>query len=178
MSTGKVKKLWDLVMEHFTAAEVDQSHPFKLINLATQGAYPEVRTVVLREIDHDRHIWIYSDSRTPKVSQIRKNQNISILAYHPISRIQVRMRGKARLYITGEKYAQARQGIQHSLGDYNSLYPPGTDMVVDKKSSYVHFILIELIPTDWDILQLSDEGYFRAKYVNINEQWRGYEVVP
>ena len=178
MENTTTQELWVLARDHMKAATVDPEHPFKLVNLGTLGFYPEMRTVVLRDFDDHFHFWIYADSRTPKVSQIRKNTNVSIHAYNPKSGLQVRLRGRARLHTSGEKFLLARQEIIQQPNDYNSQYPPGSEKIAATKSDTVYFILIEIVPQEWDILQLGTKGHSRAKYVYLNDQWKGYEVIP
>ena len=178
MEITTTRSMWELTLEHLKAATVDPDHPFKLITLATLGFYPEGRTVVLRDVDEQLHFWIYADSRTPKVSQIRRNPNVSLLAYHVISGLQVRIKGRARLHTSGEKYLNARNEILSQPNDYNSQFPPGSEKVASVKSETIYFILIEIIPQEWDVLQLGSPTHSRAKYVFLNDQWKGYEVIP
>ena len=75
-------------------------HPFYRPILTTiDGNNPEVRTVILRGFsEKDRTLICYCDARTPKVSQIRGNPNVSWLFYHPKKWLQLRLSGTASVH--------------------------------------------------------------------------------
>ncbi|MBN1932485.1 MAG: pyridoxamine 5'-phosphate oxidase family protein [Desulfobacterales bacterium] len=84
-------------------------HPFYRPTLTTMnGNKPEARTVILREFSEiDRILICHCDARTPKVSQIRDNPNVSWLFYHPKKWIQLRFSGTASVH-TDDKTAESQ----------------------------------------------------------------------
>nr|MCH9659806.1 hypothetical protein [Bacteroidota bacterium] len=55
-------------------SNTQKEHPFKYANLSTFGEYPETRMVVNRGVLSDLEVTFFTDSRTPKVAQIRENK--------------------------------------------------------------------------------------------------------
>ena len=104
-------------------------HPFYRPTLATMdGNKPEVRTVILRGFsEKDRTLICYCDARTPKVSQIRSNPNVSWLFYHPKKWIQLRLSGTASVH-TNDKRAESqwKKARLTSLINYCSETTPGS----------------------------------------------------
>ena len=59
---------------------------------------PEIRTVILREIDNQKNtIAFHSDIRSKKLDDIEMNNNVSALFYDKIRRIQLRINGEATI---------------------------------------------------------------------------------
>ncbi|NNM21982.1 MAG: pyridoxamine 5'-phosphate oxidase, partial [Flavobacteriaceae bacterium] len=75
----------------------DKNHPFRHFFLSTFGKYPETRTVVNRGVTEDLEITFFTDSRTPKVEQIKENNKVSALFYHPGKLLQLRLYGQAHI---------------------------------------------------------------------------------
>tara|TARA_B100000700_G_C14978968_1_gene825363 strand:+ start:877 stop:1494 length:618 start_codon:yes stop_codon:yes gene_type:complete len=60
---------------------------------------PEIRTVVLRDFSQKNlNIKIHSDLRSKKIKELEKNNNISLLFYDEKKKIQIRVRGLARIH--------------------------------------------------------------------------------
>ncbi len=88
-----MKNEWDELLK----AVKDAAHVYHLFTLSTADRNkPELRTVVLREVDNDKYIIsFHTDTRSPKYKQILDNPAISALFYDPIRRIQLRVKGLA-----------------------------------------------------------------------------------
>ena len=88
-----MKNEWDELLK----AVKDATHVYHLFALSTvDGNKPELRTVVLREVDNDKYrISFHTDTRSPKYKQILDNPTISALFYDPVRRIQLRVKGSA-----------------------------------------------------------------------------------
>ena len=178
--------LLEVAKQELIRSNRDYRHPFNLMTLATIDAktgYPKVRTVVMRHIDSLLNVLFYSDSRSPKVAQIEKNNLTSLIWYHPKRKLQVRMDCIA--HIVEEKsqlYKDHLLKVKHSKSvlDYKSSLAPGTELngLEVKHRDEIHFSLIQLNPTLIDILQLSNEGHQRSLYINANEQWQESLLVP
>ncbi len=181
------KDLWDTAISELTRAKVDRRHPFRYFSLGTLGHnFPELRTVVLRDFDKQRMmLYLYTDSRTPKVKQIADDPNISCLFYHLKKQLQVRIRCKAQLIDEqSELYQNHLQKIKSSksIQDYTTSEAPGArldehDVIYDL--DYVHFTLIECCIVDFDILQLSRDGHKRCMVERLEDGvWRGIDLIP
>ena len=83
--------------EQLKLAVKDPKHNYHLFALSTIDTNsPNIRTVVLRNVNENEHlISFHTDIRSPKFTQITKNQNVSGLFYDIQSRTQIRMIGTA-----------------------------------------------------------------------------------
>ena len=164
-------------------SNADKKHPFRYCNLSTLAEYPETRMVVIRKIDQNLNVIIYTDSRTPKVQQLQKNNKASLLFYHPKKRLQVRMKGKVRLIQEGHPAFEKHLSNIHntpSLRDYTTLDPPGsllkTESVVLGTVPYFTVIIFESLYLD--ILLLQREGHIRSEYFLEENEWIERRLVP
>jgi len=80
-----------------------KGHPFRYFTLATlNNGRPKQRTVVLRKISKDLKFTFYTDCRSPKIEQIKSNENVNLLFYHPKKLIQITIEGKAKQITNNE----------------------------------------------------------------------------
>ncbi len=159
-------------------------HPFYRPTLATMDENkPEMRTVILRGFsENDRTLICYCDARTPKVSQIRSNPNVSWLFYHPEKCIQLRLSGTASVH-TNDKTAESqwKKVRLTSRVNYSSGTPPGSPTekptldpssflrdkapkLLDHPQARKNFAVIvcRFDQMDWLLLKLT--GHIRAKF--------------
>lgn len=159
-------------------------HPFYRPALATMdGNKPDVRTVILRGFsDKDRTLICHCDARTPKVSQIQGNPDVSWLFYHPDKWLQLRLSGTARVH-TNDKIAefQWKKVSLTSRINYCSRISPGSPMgksslapssflrdkapkLLDHPEARKNFAVIvcRFDQMDWLLLKLT--GNIRAKF--------------
>jgi pyridoxamine 5'-phosphate oxidase len=164
-------------------SNADRKHPFRLMYLATRGAYPEVRTVVKRHIDQELRVLFYTDQRSPKVQQIQHDPRVSLLFYHPRKQLQVRIRGEASLLTAGSEYEARLQQIKQSPGlkDYTTGAAPGSllqEGTAFGENDEIHFAMVKIHPHLIDVLQLAPKGHQRAEYQWQNDQWAERRLVP
>lgn len=77
---------------------VKRGHPFRYFTFATiQNNIPRLRTVVLRKLLPDFTLLVYTDLRSQKVTDIKQNNNVSSLFYHPKKLLQIKIEGKAEI---------------------------------------------------------------------------------
>jgi small-conductance mechanosensitive channel len=158
------EELWKMATKELFQSNVDQKHSFKQMVVSTKGEYPELRTVILREIDAKNHIWYYSDSRAPKVTHIQNHPESSILFYHPKKMLQIRMNGISVVHFSGSAYEKHLQIALQNPKDYQHNNAPGTELMAEKTDSGFHFCTIQFIPKTLDILLLGREKHTRAIY--------------
>lgn len=180
-----LNELLGSVKAELVRSNADQRHPFRFFYLATQGTYPEIRTVVKRDFSYeDWSVVFFTDARSPKVKQIQAQDKISALFYHPKKMLQLRMKGKAQLIGPDqETYTSYFEKVRQSpaSGDYSSIYPPGTE--IEEKTELntgdeLHFLAIRIQPTYLDILQLGKEQHTRMGYEWVDGGWKGQRLVP
>ena len=166
-------------------------HPFHRPILTTMdGKKPQVRTVILRGFsEKERTLTCNCDARSPKVSQIQNNPNVSWLFYHPEKWMQVRLSGTASIH-TADKTAQSQWEKVRPTNriNYCAEIPPGSP--ADKPVSGLPDFLRHKVPKlfdhpeargnfaaivcrfdemDWLLLKLT--GHIRAKF-----HWEGNRV--
>jgi hypothetical protein len=170
-------------------------HPFYRPALTTVVSNkPEVRTVILRGFsEEDRTLISYCDARTPKVSHIRNNPNVSWLFYHPKKWLQLRLCGTATVHTNNEtSESQWKKVSQTNKFNYCSEMPPGSptnkptsglpdfvrnkaSKLLDHQQAYNNFAVIvcRFDEMDWLLLKLT--GHIRAKFYwkdnHINASW-------
>jgi len=173
-------------------------HPFHRPALATlDGNGPQVRTVILRAFsEKDRTLICHCDARTPKVSQIRENPDVSWLFYHPEKWMQLRLSGKASVH-TDDRTAESqweRVGPTSRI-NYCAEIPPGSPVgkpasglpgflratapkLLDHPDARKNFaaIVCRFDHMDWLLLKLTghNRAVFRWKDNRLDASW----VVP
>jgi len=148
-----------------------------------EGNRPQLRTVILREFsENDRTLICHCDARSPKVSQIRENPQVSWLFYHPGKRLQLRLSGTAAVH-TDDKTAeyQWKKVKLPTRVNYSTERPPGSVTekpisglpdVLRGSASHLHnhpaarknFAVIGCRFDDLDWLLLKLTGNTRAKF--------------
>lgn len=161
----------------------DRKHPFRLLQLATVGKdYPEIRTVVKREMNADWTFLIYTDLRTPKVKEIEDHSKVSLHLYHPKKQLQVRLKGEAEVLTSGALFEEhlAKAKSAPSVSDYTSRQVPSTELRGEEPSygENMHFGLIHVITMEIDILKLDRAGHQRAYFSKKKEGWSEKKLVP
>jgi general stress protein 26 len=79
-------------------ASDDPNHPMRMLVLATVCAAgaPEARLMVLRGADRRLgKLWFYTDRRSEKVEQLRRQPQITAVTYDAEAGVQLRLRGTA-----------------------------------------------------------------------------------
>ena len=91
------EKIFQEELQDLYSAVKDAAHEYHLFTVATSANnIPELRTVVLRDIDLDNYkISFHTDSRSPKYNQLIKNSSVSALFYSISKRTQIRIKGNA-----------------------------------------------------------------------------------
>lgn len=186
MAKTKGMDLFEQANAELIRSNADRKHPFRLMYLSTFGEYPEVRTVVKRKVDPDLNLIFFTDSRSPKVTQIRDNPKVSVLFYHPKKKLQLRLYGKAVLIDHGhgdfDRYWQSVQGAP-SLQDYTTVKAPGSPIGQESEAQAlfgeeVYFVAVQILTEKLDVLQLGRESHQRSRFVRDKDNWIQQELVP
>ncbi len=173
-------------------------HPFHRPTLTTvDGNQPQARTVILRGFSEmDRTLICHCDARSPKVSQIQDNPNVSWLFYAPKMWMQLRLSGTASVH-TDDEIAESlwkKVRLPNRI-NYSSEIRPGSptekptsglpDFLRDKPPKLFdhpgarkNFAVIVCRFDEMDWLMLKLTGNIRAKFHwenhRINTSW----VIP
>jgi len=177
-------ELLDLTIAELVRSNVDKRHPFKTMVLGTvEGSIPQLRTVVKRNFHKSKGITFYTDSRSPKVAQIRQNPQVSLLLYHPKKKLQVRISGEAHIASSESAlHKSALQSIEQSRSrtDYMTVLPPG-HVINDTEVTYgdhLSVAVIQVVLTKMDVLVLDRQGHQRRAYSLESDQWIETTLVP
>ncbi len=124
-----------------------------------------MRTVILRQFSEtERTLACYTDSRAEKVQEIRRDNRVSWLFYHPKKLIQLRLSGEAKLH-SDDAFADklwAKTGITTRL-NFCAEQGPGTP--IDQPASGLPNFMLKTLPT----LTQSERG--RDHFMIINCQF-------
>lgn len=148
--------------------------------LATADA--DQRVLVLRAFDPaTMTLRFHTDARSPKVAAILADPAVSILAYDAEQKVQLRMRGLARVECTSEAAEQAwQQSSNFARRCYLAQLAPGTpsdgplsglpewiegvqpsdDQIAPARENFA-IVLVRIVSCDW--LYLAHSGHRRAQ---------------
>lgn len=179
---------------------VDREHGFHTMQIATiatvataddAGAWPQVRTVVLRDVDADAAVLrFHTDRRSPKVAELTKLPHIAVHAYDGPRKLQLRLRGHVTMHSDDALADQAwRSSRPSSRLCYRVPMAPGTEIAAPDEADYVaakadgdpgreHFaaVCVHVRHIDW--LYLAAGGHRRAQWRRRGAGWRGEWLVP
>lgn len=169
-------------------ATLDRKHPFRFCYLATTEVdnVPAQRMVVLRSILPTNEMLIFTDYRTPKVQQIKQQDQVSLLFYHPGRQLQIRFQAIASIHHQDALCLQEWSKLSdHGKNDYQTTLPPASNLS-NSEHGPIHnpelgsnfFSTISLKPINIDVLQLSRAGHQRMVGQFENGEWTGSSVMP
>lgn len=164
------RQIWQ-ALEDATASPKDPWRTAALASSGGDGAH--VRSVILRAVrPRQRELEFHTDSRSMKVGQIRTAPWVEWLFYNPVTKIQVRAGGVARIH-TDDDVAEAAWARvpENSRAQYLRLCHPGHVLAASQRCSKpgpvppkpafaVVITHVELL--DW--LWLHPDGHLRAAF--------------
>lgn len=184
-------------IEHLTNAAQDRRSAMHVPVVGTADG--DLRMMVLRACAPDLAVLrFHTDARSRKVAAIIRQPQVSILAHDPEARVQLRLRGHARVELAGvtadaawaEASAYARRCYLAQAAPGASLSGPASglpaevegqvpsaDQLLPARQNFA-VMLVEPLSLDW--LHLAHTGHHRAQFSRgaIGEAWRGEWVVP
>jgi len=165
--------LEDLLEETWAQLELaqqDTKHGFRKLCLATVNGegLPQGRMVISRKFEKaSRILMVYTDPRTPKWDELRKNPLAQVTLWDEESKVQLRCDCRAELLEEGELWEEARESVpEHMAGDYAAVKIPGEKIENWEEgwelggTWYFGVICLRIEKMDW--LKLSREGHQRA----------------
>lgn len=178
-------EIWQAVKHELHRGALDAKHPFHWVNLGTvSNEFPSVRTVVLRKLTEELHFFVYTDYRSEKCSDLKQNSHATLHLYHPKKQVQIRVKVQTILHFQDEMSNKLWQTIpSHRRSEYTGSQAPGTkisspDDGWKEGDSNIHFFtVLEFIPQELEVLQLSKNGHLRIVFNEENE-WEGNWLTP
>jgi pyridoxine/pyridoxamine 5'-phosphate oxidase len=162
-----------------------KGHPFRygvFASIGLQGE-PALRTVVLRHVSDDLTLRFYTDGRSNKIEQIKNNNRVSLLFYHPKQLLQVKVEGIATIISKKETLQKYWSGVQpNSRKDYITSLKPGSSISHPDAVEYVaeenYFTILEITPTRIEYLKLKRPNHLRIQFLKTDINWKGTFLVP
>lgn len=182
-----LNEIFEIVKGEFKKAVALKRHPFKYVTLSTSdGTNVNSRCVVLRKFTNSNSFLIFTDARSEKMQDLKSNDNCSLLFYHNGKKLQVRVNGKAIFYQNNELTKQYWAGVKgNSDKAYTSVIPPGNKIEKpqeafqwDEKLNSSQFVVLEIVPTEIEALQLNKDEHIRAKFSNVNGDLKATFLAP
>lgn len=156
----------------------------------------DARVMVLRAFDaaHWR-LRLHTDKRAPKARAIADDGRVAVLLYDKGAKIQIRLRGTARIEASGPVAdaawaASTNFARRCYLGDgpgagsdgptsglppeFEGVEPDDAQLVPARENFAV--LLIDIAEVDW--LYLAHTGHLRAQFSRAGEGWEGRWVAP
>ena len=182
-----LREIPSIIFSELRKAASKKKHPFKNVVLTTvKEQNPLSRWVIFRKLTIEQNLLVYTDSRSEKIKNLRKNPNCGLLFYNNRQGLQIYFNAVSTIHQKNELTKKYWQGIVgKSSENYTTVNPPGSPInsidkghITDKDLNDKHFSIIEFIPVNMKILQLSRDGHIRVNLVKINNEWEGSFIVP
>ena len=184
---NELSEVLKIVLDALKSAVKDPGHPFRFLSLATiHRQLPDIRYVVLRAMDDEGYLYFFTDYRTQKIGHIRVNPDVALLFYDSEKSVQVRMQGTALIHRNNavtEKYWKTVEGEARKA--YNPLVPSGS-LISHPEEAHIwpqnmentNFSVIQIVPSEFTILQLDGLNHIRAKFVRHGNKWKMDWIAP
>lgn len=176
-------EIWQSIKHELHRGALDPKHPFRYVNLGTiRQKYPQVRTVVLREVTQELDFLVFTDYRSEKVSEIQSASMVALHFYHPKKMLQIRVEAKAEIHFQDELSERYWKGIPEARrSEYTGMLPPGNEISNPELSWEISdksfFTVLKIIPQQVEALQLRREGHLRIVFEK-GKDWKGQWLVP
>jgi len=157
----------------------------------------DARMMVLRAADADlAALRFHTDIRSPKLEALAADPRLSVVAYDPQARVQIRLGGDALVQATGALADAAwaatppisRRCYLAETGPGGVLPAPGAALPVhlrerrptlaETEPGRAHFAVIVLRAQWLDWLHLSHDGGLRARFTRTDAGWQGAWIAP
>jgi pyridoxamine 5'-phosphate oxidase len=163
--------------QQLAAAAADRNHEWRTMALATvEAGHAEARMVLLRDVDAAvRQLLFCTDSRSPKVAQLRTRPIATLLLWSQRLSWQLRLRATFEVQFDGLEVSSrwARLKLAPAAQDYLSPLTPGTpvDHWQFDRASREHFAVVVATVTEIDWLELHADGHRRARFSAAGATW-------
>lgn len=184
ISHGEIlKKIW----KHLDLGVLQRKHPFHLPVFGTIcDREPSLRIVVLRRFwRRPAQLAFHSHIGSPKIQQIKANPNVYWLFYNPEEKLQVRIKGKAKIHtddeladeqwLTTELFSRrcyvGEPSSQPSKKPTSGLPDDLTEREPTKEESEIgraNFVIVTSTIEEIDCFELDVRGHRRSLFV-----WNG-----
>ena len=177
MPTTSLAQVESALWAELAQATHVRGHAWRVLALATvEGTRAAVRSVVLREVQAgQKQLLFFTDTRSPKVAQLRAQPQGSLLAWSAPLAWQLRLEVSLTVADSGSDVTARWAEIQHSASaqDYLAAQPPGTPLEsyapVPTASHHFGIVTAQVTAIDW--LELHADGHRRARFDGQGARW-------
>lgn len=159
-------------------AASSSEHDWRYLVLATHAGHrADARIIVVREVDPAaRALLFFTDSRSPKVEQMRRQPAATMVAWSPSRLWQLRLTVHCTVLTDGLEVSSrwARMKLSPAASDYLSPLPPGAALdhpTVPDRASREHFGVVTAQVESIDWLELHVDGQRRARFDPRGARW-------
>ncbi|MFT4755613.1 MAG: pyridoxamine 5'-phosphate oxidase [Vicingaceae bacterium] len=180
-------QIWKVLTDEFEKACTVKRHSFRYVVLSTSNeGNVNSRWVVLRKFTENASFLIYTDARSEKVKEVQSNTSANILFYNDRKKLQVRVSGKVTIHQQNELTKKYWPGVKGASDKaYTTELAPGK-LIENKEEGYrwsssmddAHFVILEVIPSEIEALQLNGEHHVRCQFVKKDTDWESSFMVP
>lgn len=180
-------EIWQSLKHELHRGALDSKHPFRYVQLATQGLNgPEIRTVVIRKIQSNMDLDIFTDFRSQKVFDLSQHPNVGLHFYHEGKRVQIRIQAKAEIHYQNplsvsnwmKVQGDARKAYTSILAPGTAIAQPGEGLEWPQDYEQHFFAVLRFVPQSIEVLQLNGMRHLRILYTEKNQEWTGQWLVP
>ncbi|WP_397446526.1 pyridoxamine 5'-phosphate oxidase family protein [Polaribacter sp. R77954] len=161
-----------------------RKHPFRYFTLATiNNTIPRLRTAVLRKMQPDFTIIVYTDLRSQKVADIQENNMVSGLFYHPKKLLQIKIEGTAEIISDKNALKPYWSSVgENSKKDYTTEKAPATIIKNPEFVSYSaktnYFCVLKISISKIEYLRLKRPNHIRVNFIKTETGFKGDFLVP
>lgn len=195
----ELNKAFDAVWRALAQGASDRRNAIHTPTLVSNGldGWPKTRTIVLRDADRSKAaLRCHSDTRSPKVAELKADSRVGVLAYNPVAKLQIRLQGSAMIETNGPvadaAWASATlwarrcyaaplapgaetDGPHGNLPDNLTDRQPTEDEAEEGRSNFAVIVMT----VDWiDWLYLASSGHRRGRHVRAGGTWSAAWTAP
>ncbi|MGD1848998.1 MAG: pyridoxamine 5'-phosphate oxidase family protein [Salibacteraceae bacterium] len=183
--SDSLAEVWQTLKQELRRGAVDKKHPFRFVVMSTAGEGVHSRYVVLRQVQEDFGLVIYTDARSRKLPQLQADHRCQLLFYHPKKQVQVIVSASVDVHQNGSLFDVHLPKAQgYAARSYTTVLPPGTPiakpkdgMQWDESTLAENFRVLVTQPYAVELLQLGRGEHLRARF-HASDNWAGSWLVP
>jgi hypothetical protein len=171
--------VWDTLARGVAEA----NHPARLPNFATLSpdGWPEVRTVVLRSVNHREHtVTVHTDLYSNKIRSLRAHPRAALHVWDADQALQLRLQTEVRIASGADTQALWSQIPDHAQQSYGVVPSPGarieTALDYVKRPDPARFAVLTCRITTIDVVHLGTD-HRRAAFTRTSN-WAGQWLAP